>query len=237
MKKKNQPSKRTRNMTTKFKHNKSSLDELVSEYVVKVLSSVLNEDDIDSVRSALQENSDGLQNVIVNNIPKQKTEKKTEKKKKDSNAPKRGKSSYIFFCVDKREEIKKANPNMSAKDIIRELGRVWREDTSESDRAKYESQSIADKKRYDNEMIDYAPKNLTNKKSKDNNIKRPKSAYIFFCMENRPIIKQEYPELATHQITSTLGKKWKSISDKEKKRYTELAENDKVRYAKEKGDE
>ena len=40
------------------------------------------------------------------------------KKKKDPNAPKQAKSAYMYFSSDKREAIKKANPDASFGDIV-----------------------------------------------------------------------------------------------------------------------
>ena len=45
---------------------------------------------------------------------------------KDPNAPKRARSNYIFFCINNREKIKESNPEMSAKEVIQELGNKWK---------------------------------------------------------------------------------------------------------------
>ncbi len=84
--------------------------------------------------------------------------------KKDPNKPKRGKSSYIFFCADHRAEVK-TNLGDEAKqtEITTELGRLWndiKESTKSSDKkklAKYEEQAKADKERYLTEMAEYEP--------------------------------------------------------------------------------
>ena len=55
-------------------------------------------------------------------IPQQQSEEeKTPKIKKP-------KSSYILFCQAERSRIKKENPSMTSKEIMKEIGRVWRED-------------------------------------------------------------------------------------------------------------
>jgi len=240
MKKNKQSSKKNRNMTSKSvsKNNKkSTLQSVVTDYVVEVLSSVLNKSDVDAVRTALEEHQNELQKVITKNLPKQKAVPR--KKATDPNAPKRGKSSYIFFCLDKRQEVIDDNPDMSAKNIIKELGRVWREDTSDEEKKKYQEQSAADKARYEEEMADYTPSPdlgfvTEKKKSKRNGPKRARTAYIFFCTEQRPVIKQDNPDMNTKEVTSQLGVQWKELSDTEKKPYIKLAEKDKDRYEKEK---
>ena len=242
MKKNKQSSKKNRNMATKSVSKnikKSTLQSAVTDYVIDVISSILDEGDVDTVRTALEEHQNELQNVITKNLPKQKVV--PLKKTKDPNGPKRGKSSYIFFCVDKRQEVIDANPDMSAKDIIKELGRVWREDTSDEEKKKYHKQSTTDKLRYEEEMADYTPPpNLgfvtEKKKAKRDGPKRARTAYIFFCTERRPLIKEENPDMNTKEVTSQLGVQWNALSDKEKKPYVKLAEKDKARYEKEKSE-
>ena len=73
MKKNNQQLKRNKNMTTESvckNTNKSSLEEVVSDYVLEILSSYLKQDDIDLVRSALKDHQSELKSVITKNITK-----------------------------------------------------------------------------------------------------------------------------------------------------------------------
>lgn len=239
MKKTNQQLKRNKNMTTKSvrkNKNKSSLEEVVSDYVLEILSSYLKQDDIDLVRSALKDHQSELKSVITKNITKKQCTKL--RKKKDPNAPKRGKSSYIFFCVDKREEIKKTNPDMSATDIIKELGRVWSEETSKADKAKYKLQSKADQERYNAEIVNYRPsekketvkhtlpkKTKTAVKKKTENVNKPrkKSGYILYCQEQRVIVKERNPDFTNQNVTKKLGANWKALSVEEKTEYNERA--------------
>lgn len=52
---------------------------------------------------------------------KQKTESKTSEKVK------RVPSGYILFCKDERAGVVKSNPDMKAKEVLTELGRLWKE--------------------------------------------------------------------------------------------------------------
>lgn len=38
--------------------------------------------------------------------------------------------------------------------------------------------------------------------------KKPHSPYIQFCIDERPLMKQKYPELSAKEITARLGEKW-----------------------------
>jgi hypothetical protein len=75
---------------------------------------------------------------------------------------------------------------------------------------------------------------------------RPKSEYIYFCEEVRPLIQEEMRreldgqerKIDIHKVTCELGHRWKQfkqVPDPEmKKRIAELAETDKKRYHTEK---
>lgn len=97
--------------------------------------------------------------VKVSSEDEEEDEKpKKEKKKKDKDAPKKARSAYIFFCSDKRESIKKKNPELKPTEITIELGAAWKKirDTKKAD--KYKTMAEEDKRRYDYEM-----KNLNKK--------------------------------------------------------------------------
>jgi hypothetical protein len=85
--------------------------------------------------------------------------------------------------------------------------------------------------------VEKEPKGRKGKKEKDPNApKKPLGAYMFYCKEARVPLKEEHPELKVTEIGSKLGAQWKLLTEEEKKPYYDLAEKDKVRYAKEKGD-
>ena len=235
MKKNKQSSKKNRNMATKS-ISKNTTFQSVTDYLVEILSSVLDDEEVNSVRLLIEEHQSELQKIITKNLPKQKSS--TPKKIKDPNAPKRGKSSYIFFCLDKRQEIINDSPDLSATDVIKELGRVWREEMSDEDKKKYVAQSVTDKERYQAEMSNYTPSDICflKKKVKRKGPKRGRTSYIYFCTDQRPIIKEENPEMNTKEVTSQLGVQWKSLTDEDKKPYAKLAAKDKSRYEKEKSE-
>eukprot|EP00695_Tsukubamonas_globosa_P003436 TRINITY_DN631_c0_g1_i4.p2 TRINITY_DN631_c0_g1~~TRINITY_DN631_c0_g1_i4.p2 ORF type:complete len:140 (-),score=64.84 TRINITY_DN631_c0_g1_i4:231-590(-) len=70
------------------------------------------------------------------------------------------------------------------------------------------------------------------KATKDPNApKKPLSAYMFFCADKRPEVKEEQPDLKPPQVLKALGEKWREISEEDKKPYEKKAEEDKKRYA------
>merc|ERR1719174_3108209 len=64
--------------------------------------------------------------------------KKKSKKDKDENKPKRGKSSYLFFCDDKRSQLKEKNPELSMPEMSKQLGIMWKE-ASDAEKAPFEA--------------------------------------------------------------------------------------------------
>lgn len=41
--------------------------------------------------------------------------------------------------------------------------------------------------------------------------KKPHSPYIQFCIDERPVMKQKYPNLSAKQITAKLGEQWNNM--------------------------
>ena len=79
------------------------------------------------------------------------------KKFKDSDAPKNPKTSYMFFCVEKRCELKKKQPDLKFTEIMQILSVEWGKLT-EKQRLKYIEEAEKDKERFDVEKEDYEKK-------------------------------------------------------------------------------
>jgi hypothetical protein len=128
----------------------------------------------------------------------------------------------MCYAMAKRSEVVAANPGMRPCDVTRTLGQLWR---AETDREPYEALALKDKQRYDKEraaqpvvVVPQAPK-------------RPRSAYLFYSNEQRPIILQQKPELTPTEVMRALGVAWNAESAETKVLYTAMAEQDKLRYA------
>lgn len=198
----------------------------VSETLSETLSKVLTPSQREAVMSAWISRRNEVSKLLN---PKAKT-------KKDPTAPKKWKSSFIFFCLDKRTDVKSANPTASAVQVSTILGEKWQA-LSDREKKKYETQSAQDKVRYEEEMKSYVPPEGTElpKKKEKTGPKRPLSAYMYFCQAMRNKIKTENSSMNGKQITSLLGSKWNALTDAEKAPYEKQYSNDKLRYEKEKG--
>lgn len=168
----------------------------------------------------------------------------SKKKKKDPTAPKRGTSSYLYFCHDERSVIQSEHHDMSAKEITSELGRRWNKLKTDDARrfAEYEAMAVADRTRYEAEKASYVPSEDfavgTKGRKKDPNApKRCRSAYIIFCAQERDVVKDDEPNMSAKEITSELGRRWNQLKTDNPRRIQEferLAEEDKTRYESEK---
>jgi len=72
-------------------------------------------------------------------------------------------------------------------------------------------------------------------KKDPNKPKKPKSGFLFFCDEVRGKIiethKKENGKVVIGDVAKELGKRWKKLTNSNKKKYTEMKEEDKNRYA------
>ena len=223
----------------------------INKYIMAFLSEHGSDEMVEEWNN--EENQTKLSGVL-------KTKKASPKK--DPKAPKRGKSAYIFFCADQREAVKSdLGDDVKQTVITSELGVRWNALKADKDKkrvkqmAGYQKQADCDKERYTTEMESYVPpeggsedsddgvKTKRTKKVKDPNaIKKPKSSYLFFCAEQREVVKAGMKEGAkSKEVMTELGLKWSEFKTnkkykKEFDKYTKMAEDDKERYTNEKAD-
>jgi len=148
----------------------------------------------------------------------------------DSDKPKGARNAFIFFCQEKREEVKTSNPDMKSKEIVSELGRLWKDDyADEASRKKWVKLAKKDKERFDAEKAAWivehpeeakVPKSK-GKKTVENKPKKPlKTGYLIFCSEMRAQVKQNLGDDAKPaDIMRELAYRWSNLGDKEKSRY------------------
>lgn len=161
-------------------------------------------------------------------------EKKTKSKKTKKIGPKKPLNAYMWFCNDKREELKGKGFNNT--EILREMGRLWKE-LSDKKKKTYLKKAEDDKERYQEEMKNYAPteeekaalllneQKKKGKKSKNvsKESKRPLGAFMLFRKDKYQKVKEENPDMKMGDIMKEIGEMWKALSEKEKKKYTDQA--------------
>ena len=122
------------------------------------------------------------------------------------------------------------------------------------EKATWENRAAQDKARFDAEIAVYVPppghdsrgvliedrnhaKNSRKRSKKvphdPNAPKRPSGAYVFLTNELRPKILAENPGIKFIELGKLLGERWRSLTPDEKKRYENLAAQDKIRFQRE----
>ncbi len=238
----------------------------MTENVMNIFKAWVEESGFDIDESSLSNLSQKVNEVVASEQKKLSKSTKKTKSIKDPDAPKRGKSAYIYFCNANREIVKNELGNdLKTTEITKELGARWnklKESTKAADKklvAVYEQQAKQDKERYDGEMQGYERpsddelEEKTAKKGKNGKVKkvkdpsapkRGKSAYIFFCADMRDTVRSELGnDSKATEVTKELGVRWNKLKESTKvsdkkllTKYEKMATDDKGRYEKEKSD-
>jgi len=180
-------------------------------------------------------------------VPVKKTRKTSDK---DPNAPKKGKSAYIFFCAAMRPQVKEELGEEGKSSIMAELGKRWKELKDDDDRAdelaKYTKMAADDKARYEEENMfgksndsdEEKPKKEkkqgkkvevevddveTDDEQKPAPKKKTKTGYAYFCSYNREGVKTDNPQMKAQDITRELARLWKELSKDEQKEWSDSA--------------
>ncbi|KAJ8610592.1 hypothetical protein CTAYLR_007156 [Chrysophaeum taylorii] len=64
-------------------------------------------------------------------------------------------------------------------------------------------------------------------------VKKPVSAFLHYCAEQRPAVKLTMPNAGAGEITKAISESWRGLSDEEKQKFVDLATADKDRYERE----
>lgn len=172
--------------------------------------------------------------------------KRSRGKQTDPNKPKGRTSAYAFFVQGRRDFYKKKALDIKFTEFSKECSDLWKKMT-DKDKREYHAKADEDKERYEEEMRNYVPPAQDNslrgvrqrgkktKRKKDPNApKRPLSAFIIFCRDKRPLLKEQKPNASVGDIAKELGKAWRIMTDDQKEPYDKQAKEDRVRYEGEK---
>ncbi|CAF1364316.1 unnamed protein product [Adineta steineri] len=102
-------------------------------------------------------------------MPKVKSSKSSSRKSNDPKAPKRHRTAYMLFSLEKRSQIKSENPGLTAKEIMSELGAQWSSSDPQT-KQHYQKLSDAEKSEYVKKSTAYKNEKQHNKENskKDN---------------------------------------------------------------------
>ncbi|KAG7343683.1 HMG high mobility group box-containing protein [Nitzschia inconspicua] len=151
------------------------------------------------------------------------------KYKKAPNAPRRFKSSYMFFSTQKHKEIREettkegeTTKQLATTEVAKIVSQAWK-DLSEEEREKWEDIARKDKARYEMEKLMYhgpwkVP--VSAKGEKDpTKPKRPMSAFLSYSNRKRMEVKETHKHTKTADISRILAQMWKDAPPEEKKEF------------------
>ena len=93
------------------------------------------------------------------------------------------------------------------------------------------AQELGSHERVDELTQKFLGDELKLKKHKDpNQPKKPRTGFILFCDENRPILKKSQPDLKMGQVMKELGRLWSECSDEQKEVYNSKYRTSKEQY-------
>lgn len=115
------------------------------------------------------------------------------------------------------------------------------------EKATWEARAAQDKARYDLEIASYVPPPghdargvlIEDHRPRKRNKRGPKDpaapkrasgAYVFFTNDMRPKVNREYPGIKFVDLGKVLGERWRALTPEQKKRYEDMAAEDKVRF-------
>eukprot|EP00041_Stephanoeca_diplocostata_P016553 m.326335 g.326335 ORF g.326335 m.326335 type:complete len:376 (-) comp20402_c0_seq5:38-1165(-) len=158
--------------------------------------------------------------------------------------PKKPMNSYLLFAQEQRQNIVKANPEMSVPEIVSHTATLWRRLTEEQ-KLPYVERARQDKQTFEEERTrwlvqsrdsrnPYSNKKLKGKRGQlalaEKRVKRVSPAYIFFSKENRKVVQAAQPEWKMCDVSKELGRLWRELGPEERKPYDALHEQDKERH-------
>jgi len=163
-----------------------------------------------------------------------------QKLAKDPNAPKRAKSSFIYFSCEMRPRIVAENPSLKTTEIMQILGERWG-NLNDGQKQRFKDMQEEDKLRYEREKANYVPPadlpKLKGKKKKNhkdpNEPKKAKTGFIFFSMKFRQQVRDSQENMSIPETGRRLGAMWKELTEAQKEPYQKMHEDDKVRYQRE----
>ena len=159
---------------------------------------------------------------------------------------KKPRTSYLFFCSERHDAIKRENPDANFASIGKLLGKEWKGLASE-EKARYMEMAEKDKERYAAELREKGeepPSSSTSSSKKvkeannkkDPSIKLPQSAYLFFAQDKRTQLVQQEPGMSFAECGKKLGLMWQRLDPAEAAVFHEMAERDRERYDREVGE-
>ena len=140
--------------------------------------------------------------------------KENKNKSKDVNKPKRGKSSFLYFCDEYKSIIKKDFPDYTNKQIISYLGVLWKDYKENKPELikKYEKVAGIERDIYKKEMLIY---------KEENTVKDEKKSKHILDNDNIDIEIKDEKKVEDNKKKEKVEDKKEKVEDKKKKEKVE----------------
>ena len=130
---------------------------------------------------------------------------------------------YMAFSMEERKRIVAADPSRKADigGVAKEIGKKWKA-MSESEKARYAKKGRSMKvTRKAKKSKKEAAEEGVGRKEKKTRKARKMSGYMKFASQERKAILAENPSMRKNitAVAKEMGKRWRAMSDAEKKRY------------------
>lgn len=129
---------------------------------------------------------------------------------------------YMAFSMEERKRIVAENPSMKSDigGVAKLVGKAWKA-LSEAEKAKYAKKGASMNTK--TKKTKKAKKGLEEeggkKKTRKSGKKRALSGFMKFSMKERPSVMKENPNIEFGAVGKELGKRWRALSEAEKKKY------------------
>ena len=156
-------------------------------------------------------------------------------------------STYQMYQNAMRESFRAQFPAMTFGQLSKHTSQEYK-NLSEEERNKWKELADLDKQRYEKEIAKYepppgydktgvliaskepGPRKYTKKVKDPNAPKRARGPFVYFTLDCRPEIIKEFPDIKFTDLGHLMGQKWRALTPDQKKKYQDLAEQDKTRF-------
>ena len=146
-----------------------------------------------------------------------------------------------------RETFRTQFPAMTFGQLSRHTSQEYK-NLSEEERDKWKDLAALDKKRYEEEIAKYepppghdktgvliaskepGPRRYAKKEKDPDAPKRARGSFVYFTLDCRPEILKEFPDTKFTELGHLMGQRWRALAPDKKKKYEDLAQQDKKRF-------
>ena len=163
---------------------------------------------------------------VADKIEKEDSAKSRKRKRedKDSAPPKMPLTSYLIFCEQKRPRLAQKHANLGSKELMVKLSKKWKK-LSDEKKQKYHDIYVENKKKYDEEIVQYYIKHYPDEKP-------PKTAFDLWSNKKREEIKKDRPDISQKKMDKKLTKYWEKLEDGDKEHWQKKSKAEAGKYIK-----